>query len=269
MQAAAHVLIANDLLTPAAWRAAQERLSAEVGYAAASRSSYVVEAISEDLALKQDVLAEMERLAPSETLLASTTSALSPSALQRGLRRPDRLLVTHYIRPAHLMPLCEVVRGEETSEASVQRACAMLQSCGIRPVLCRDVPGFVFNRLQAAILREFVHLVEQGHVTPETVDAVMKYGYAHRLPAMGTFEHADLSGIDLVCTVSREIWPDLSRESDPDATLLGRLRAEGRLGMKSGRGFYEWSPDDAARFRRERDREIARRLRILRDEGAG
>ena len=95
---------------------------------------------------------------------------------------------------------------------------------------------------------------------------MLKHGYAHRLPAMGPFEHADLGGLDLVSTVAREIWPSLAVSTDPDATLLGRMRAEGRLGMESGRGFYEWTPEQAALFRRRRDAEIVRRLRILREE---
>jgi 3-hydroxybutyryl-CoA dehydrogenase len=269
MQAAAHVLIANDLLTPAAWRAAQERLSAEVGYAAASRSSYVVEAISEDLALKQDVLAEMERLAPSETLLASTTSALSPSALQRGLRRPDRLLVTHYIRPAHLMPLCEVVRGAETSEASVQRACAMLQSCGIRPVLCRDVPGFVFNRLNLALVREALALLRDGVASLEDIEDTVKLGMGARLPALGPFEYLDLSGLDLIATVAGAVYPHLDCTQDVASGPLAERIAQGRLGMKAGRGFHEWPGERPAEFVRQRDHEIIRRRKLLRDEPRG
>jgi 3-hydroxybutyryl-CoA dehydrogenase len=96
---------------------------------------------------------------------------------------------------------------------------------------------------------------------------VLKYGYAHRLPAMGSFEHADLAGLDLMGDVAHDVWPDLSNEQDPDATLVGRLRAEGKLGMKSGAGFYDWTERDADAFRAGRDREIVRRLKILAGEG--
>ena len=265
MQDAADVLMAHDLLTPTAWRTAQERLSAEVVYAAAGRSSYVVEAIAEDLALKREVLAEMERLAPAEALLASTTSALSPTALQRGLRRPDRLLVTHYIRPAHLMPLCEVVRGTETSEASVQRACAVLQSCGIRPVLCRDVPGFIFNRLNLALVREALALLRDGVASLEDIEDTVKLGIAARLPALGPFEYLDLTGLDLIATVAGAVYPHLDCTRDVASGPLAERIAQGRLGMKAGRGFHEWPDERPAAFIKQRDQEIIRRRKILRD----
>lgn len=231
---------------------------------AVSTATFVVEAVTEELELKRALLREVEQLVPPETVLTSTTSALSPTLLADGLERPDRFAVAHYAQPAHLMMLVEVVPGTKTSAATLDEIDQVLAASGKMPARCADIPGFVFSRLQQALLREFVHLVERGDVTPETCDTVLKYGFAHRLPAMGTFEHADLAGLDLMGEIARHVWPDLACASDPDSTLLGRMRGEGRTGMAAGQGFYDWKTRDAAAFRAGRDEEIVRRLRLLR-----
>lgn len=227
-------------------------------------ASYGIEAITEDLAAKQALLRTVEACAVDEVVLASTTSSLSPTRLAERLVRPERFVVTHYAQPAHLMMLVEVVPGRRTSEETVEYACALLRRTDKLPARCADIPGFVWSRLQQALLREFTFLVRRGDVDPETCDLVLKYGFAHRLPAMGTFEHADLAGLDLMGEMAREIWPDLSNDVDPDSGPIGELRRAGATGMAAGRGFYDWTTRDAARLRRERDEEIVRRLRILR-----
>ncbi len=266
METAAGVLIETELLTPDDWQRARTRLTAEVGYGAAARSSYVIEAIAEDLPLKQAVLSQIEQLAPVEAVLASTTSALSPSALQAGLRHPERLLVTHYLRPAHLMPLCEVVRGEQTAETTVQRACALLRRCGIRPVLCRDVPGFVFNRLNLALVREALALLRDGVASLEDIEATVKLALGPRLPAMGPFEYLDLSGLDLIATVAGAVYPHLDCTRDATSGPLAEHLAQGWLGMKTGRGFHLWTGESAAQFTRQRDQELIRRHKIRREQ---
>jgi 3-hydroxybutyryl-CoA dehydrogenase len=248
-----------------------ERALAEIDFTtdwsrAVAGAHLALDAAAEDLAVKQELLARAEPELAPEALTSSTTSSLSATRIAEGLARPERFVVAHYAQPAQLMMLVEVVPGERTAPDAVEAMCDLLRRTGKLPAVCADIPGFLFNRLQFAVLREFVYLVEQGHVTPETVDLVLKYGYAHRLPAMGPFEHADLAGLDLVSAVAREIWPSLAVSTDPDETLLGRLREEGRLGMKTGRGFYEWADGAAAEFRRGRDREIVRRLHIIREE---
>jgi 3-hydroxybutyryl-CoA dehydrogenase len=267
MAASARVMIEDDLLTPEGWELARERVTGEVGFAAAApRCTYVVEAVVEEMAAKRALLAELEALVSAETLLASTTSALSPTELQRGLARPERVIVTHYAQPAHLMPVIEVVPGGQTSSETVERACAVLRRCGIRPVRCRDVPGFLFSRLQSAMMREVLALVRDGVATVEDVEAILKLGYAARLPAMGPFEHADLAGLDLIASVANTVWPDLDCSRDASNSPLARLIEQGHLGMRTGRGFYDWTARDPAEFRRRRDREIIRRLKILREE---
>jgi 3-hydroxybutyryl-CoA dehydrogenase len=266
LEAATAVMVEQDLLTADEGRMARERISGEVGYAAAARSTYVVEAIVEDLIVKREVLAAIERLAPPTALLASTTSALSVTALQQGLHHPERLLVTHYIRPAHLMPMCEVVRGDATSEATIRRAYTLLETCGIRPVLCRDVPGFVFNRLHLALVREALALLRDGVASIADIEDTVKLGFGARFPAMGPFEYVDLSGLDLIATVAAAVYPHLDCTRDAASGPLAEHIARGWLGMKTGRGFHEWPGERPAKFTRRRDQEIIRRRKILRDE---
>lgn len=263
--AAMEILIEASLLGREDAEAAFGRSTFTTSLAEAmSGAAFVVEAVVEDLDVKRSLLRDVEPLAAPGAVLTSTTSALSPTALASGLRHPDRLAVAHYAQPAHLMMLVEVVAGRETSSSTLDEIDRVLKASGKMPVRCADIPGFVFSRLQQALLRELVHMVERGDVTPETCDTVLKYGFAHRLPAMGTFEHADLAGLDLMSEIAQHVWPDLARATDPRDTVLGQMRDAGRTGMAAGRGFYDWETRDAVAFRAARDQEIVRRLRLLR-----
>ncbi len=232
--------------------------------AALAEASFACEAVSEFLELKHELLAAAERLLPDAAILASTTSALSPTALAAPLARPEHFVVTHFAQPAHLVALVEVVPGRLTSEETVRKTVELLERSAKRPALCPDIPGFVWSRLQQAVLRELVHMVDRGDVTPETCDTVVKYGYAVRLPAMGPFEHADLVGMELMGNQAQAVWPDLAQATSPEGTALWELRREGATGMAAGRGFYDWGERDADAFRAERDREIVRRLKLAR-----
>jgi 3-hydroxybutyryl-CoA dehydrogenase len=243
---------------------ARVRRSSDMTEAVAG-AGFIIEAVAEDVALKQDILVRAEQLASSEALLSSTTSGISATSLQERLRRPERFAVAHFAQPAHLMRLVEVVAGAATSSETVAAVSAILERSGKLPVLAPDVPGFLWARIQHAILREFVSLVDKGLVTPEACDLVLKEGYAVRLPAMGSFEHADLAGLDLMGSkASAAIWADLSTESHPGNTSVGRLLAEGKAGMRAGAGFYDWSKRDPVAFRRNRDEEIVRRVMLQR-----
>jgi 3-hydroxybutyryl-CoA dehydrogenase len=270
LERAAGEMIEYKLLDADAWHNARGRIQGEVALGpASSRCTYVVEAIIEDLSAKQTLLQELEELLGPEALLASTTSSLSPSDLQSGLINPQRVLVTHYIQPAQLMPVVEVAPGRKTAPEAVERASRVIERCGLRPVFCRDVPGFLFNRLQYAILREAVALLGDGVATAEDIDTVLKVAYAARLPGLGPFEHADLVGLDLVETIAKTIWSDLDCASDPEPGLIGELVAQGQLGMKAGRGFHDWRDRDPSAFKQQRDLAIIRRLQALNDEGRG
>ncbi len=232
---------------------------------AVAGKGFVIEAIAEDMALKQDLLAQVESLSDAGTILSSTTSALSATELQSALKDPGNFCIAHYAQPAHLVELVEVVGGAHSSDRAIAETTRILQATGKTPVLCPDIPGFLWARIQHAVLREFASLVGQGLVTPEACDTILKVGYASRLPAMGAFEHADLAGLDLINSpAAKAVWADLSTVSDPAETPVGQLLEQGQLGMKSGRGFYDWSTRDPEEFKRLRDEEIIRRVKINR-----
>ncbi|MEM7461969.1 MAG: 3-hydroxyacyl-CoA dehydrogenase family protein [Pseudomonadota bacterium] len=233
---------------------------------AVSEADFIIEAVAEDLAIKTELLARAEKLAGEDAILSSTTSALSASDIQAGLANPGRFCVAHYAQPAHLVGLVEVVPGRRTEPEVTDAVIRILSETGKTPVLCPDIPGFLWARIQHAVLREFVTLVGQGLVTPEACDTVLKQGYASRLPAMGAFEHADLAGLDLLNgNAARAVWADLSNITDPDLTPLGSLFKDGHTGMKSGKGFYDWTNErDPEAFKQKRDEEIVRRIKIQR-----
>ncbi len=230
---------------------------------AVADAGFVIEAIAEDLAAKQALLAGAEAAAPPHAITSSTTTALSPSDLQSVLARPARFCVAHYAQPAQLVKLVEVVPGKATEAAITDAVVALLARTGKTPVVCPDIPGFLWARIQHAVLREFASLVGQGLVTPEACDTILKQGYASRLPALGAFEHADLAGLELMNgAAAKAVWADLSNVRDPAETPVGQLFAEGHTGMQSGKGFYDWTERDPDAFKRQRDEEIVRRVKI-------
>lgn len=230
---------------------------------AVHNATFVLEAVSEDVAAKQSLLGAAEAVAGQDAVLSSTTSALSATTLQSALKRPERFCVAHYAQPAHLVRLVEVVPGAETAEPTTAFVMRLLAETGKIPVLCPDIPGFLWARIQHAVLREFASLVGRGLVSPEACDTILKQGYAARLPAMGAFEHADLAGLDLMNgEAAKAVWADLSNVTDPAETPVGSLFAKGHTGMKSGRGFYDWTERDPEEFKRRRDAEIVRRVKI-------
>jgi 3-hydroxybutyryl-CoA dehydrogenase len=212
----------------------------------AASADLVVEAVAEDLALKQQIFRALDRASPPHAILASTTSALLPSALAAATRRPERVLVAHYFNPPALMPLVELVRGPETSDETVDTLRNVLVQLGKRPaVVQKEVPGFIGNRLQAALAREAMSLVERGVATPADVDTVIKYSFGRRLGAAGVFEIADLAGLDLYLSDAEPLLKVLESSSEVSSALRTKV-ARGDLGVKSGQGFYTWTPESAA-----------------------
>jgi 3-hydroxybutyryl-CoA dehydrogenase len=209
----------------------------------------VIEAAPEDLALKQRIFADVERAAPAEAILASNTSVIPIGQIMANVARKARALGTHWWNPPYLVPLVEVVRTAETSDAAIGSTMALLKSIGKAPVEVRkDVPGFVGNRLQHALWREAIALVAEGVCDARTVDDVVKSSFGARLAVLGPLENADLVGIDLTRSIHGYVFPALDRATAP-SPYLDRLIAEGRLGFKSGRGFSEWSAEQQATLR--------------------
>jgi 3-hydroxybutyryl-CoA dehydrogenase len=241
---------------------AAERVSvcADLGEAV-READYVVEAVLEDLALKQKLFAEIERHVRPDTILASNTSVIPITAIMQGLARRERALGTHWWNPPFLVPLVEVIETEWTSAATVAWTMKLHEAAGKTPAhVKKDVPGFIGNRLQHALWREAISLVEQGICDAETVDAVVKASFGRRLPVLGPLENADLVGTDLTLAIHNTVLPAIDSRPGP-SPYLQQLVADRKLGFKTGEGFRAWSADEQAALRAK----VVRHLKAMRD----
>jgi 3-hydroxybutyryl-CoA dehydrogenase len=209
----------------------------------------VIEAAPEKLALKQAIFAEAEASAPDTAILASNTSVIPITQIMGGLRRKDRALGTHWWNPPHMIPLVEVIRTEWTDEAAMVAMTALLTRAGKTPVRVeKDVTGFIGNRLQHALWREAISLVERGICSAEAVDTVVKASFGRRLAVLGPLENADLVGTDLTLDIHNVVLADLENSPAP-SPYLKTLAGSGKLGMKSGEGFRRWTAEEAQAVR--------------------
>jgi 3-hydroxybutyryl-CoA dehydrogenase len=230
---------------------AAERVIATFTIAEAVREAEVViEAGPENLATKQRLFLDIEAAAPRDAILASNTSVIPITQIMAPLTHKSRALGTHWWNPPYLVPLVEVIRTQWSEEAAVTRMSALLSDAGKTPVTVhKDVPGFVGNRLQHALWREAIALVQNGVCDAETVDTVVKASFGRRLAVLGPLENADLVGTDLTLAIHETVLPDLdtTRGALP---YLKQLVDEGRLGMKSGEGFRTWTKQQQDTLRR-------------------
>jgi 3-hydroxybutyryl-CoA dehydrogenase len=257
IQATVPMLAAGARLAPEQVGAVIARVHPQTSLAAAAAGAdLVVESVFEDLALKQTLFKELDRACPPHTILASNTSSFPPTRLSAATTRPDKVIVTHYFNPPYLLPLVEIVNGEATSEETTSSVCALLAQAGKKPVrLKKEAPGFIANRLQAALVREALAIVDRGIADPAEVDAVLRYGLGRRLAVAGVFEPLDFAGLDLALAVARALVPDLDCSRHVPASLSARVERK-ELGVKTGQGFYPWTPESAA----ARSREMAQAL---------
>jgi 3-hydroxybutyryl-CoA dehydrogenase len=229
---------------------AAERVTTVVDLAAAVRDAdYVVEAVLEDLALKQALFAEVEAHVRPDTILASNTSVIPITAIMQGLKQRDRALGTHFGNPPFLVPLVVVIETQWPQPVVVTWTMELHRSAGKMPAhVKKDVPGFIGNRLQHALWREAVALVENGICDAETVDTVVKAAFGRRLAVLGPLENADMVGTDLTLAIHNTVLPAI--DSRPAASpYLEKLVADGKLGFKSGEGFRSWTPEQQATLR--------------------
>ena len=216
---------------------------------AVREADYVVEAVSENLALKQKLFAEIERHVRVDTILASNTSVIPITSIMQGLQHRERALGTHWWNPPFLVPLVEVIETQWTSPEVVARTMELHKSAGKKPAhVKKDVPGFIGNRLQHALWREAIALVERGICDAETVDAVIKASFGRRLAVLGPLENADLVGTDLTLAIHDTVLPAIENRPGP-SPYLQELVANGKLGFKSGEGFRKWSAEQQAVLR--------------------
>ena len=212
---------------------------------AASGAQFIVEAVSETLGLKQKIFYDLDSLCPPDTFLATNTSVISITEIAKEARNKHRILGTHFWNPPYLIPLVEVVKGQETSDEAMDVTFELLKKAGKHPVkMNKDAPGFVGNRLQHALWREAVSIVEHGIADAATVDECVKFGFGLRLPILGPLENADMVGLDLTLAIHDYILKHLESSPNPSPLLREKVK-DGELGFKTGQGFYQWLPDQA------------------------
>jgi 3-hydroxybutyryl-CoA dehydrogenase len=217
--------------------------------AAVGNADLVIEAALEKLPLKQEIFRELAALTRLDCILASNTSVIPITAIAANVADAGRVLGTHWWNPPYLVPLVEVIQAERTELKYVERCLALLRRVGKTAVhVKRDVPGFVGNRLQHALWREAISIVAAGICDARTVDLVVKNSFGIRLPVLGPLENADLAGLDLTLDIHAVILRDLDASPEP-SPLLRKFVEEGRFGMKSGKGFYEWTLESAQEVR--------------------
>jgi len=225
----------------------------------------IVESIPEVRELKLALYASVESAYGGAAILGSNTSSLPLDDLAAPLRYPGRFLGMHYLYPADTSEFVEVIRTEKTEAASVERVADALKRCGKTPVvLNRPVIGALINRLQHAILREAYYLIDQGLVGAEQIDDIARRFLAPRMCITGLLQQKDISGLDTHALAQRSIVPHLCRDKTPSA-ILQRLFEQGHLGLKTGRGFYDWSDADPAQVRADAARKVARIVALMRE----
>ncbi len=212
---------------------------------AVKSAQLVIEAVNENLELKQKIFQELDRVCSPETLLCTNTSVISITEIASRSIHRERIVGTHFWNPPHLIPLVEVVKGKDTSDETLNVTCDFLKKAGKHPVKClKDVPGFIANRLQHALWREAISIVENGIADAETVDEAIKNSFAIRLPVLGPLENADMVGLDLTLSIHNYVLQHLEASPEPSKLLKDKVQ-KGELGFKSGQGFYNWTPDSA------------------------
>lgn len=256
------ILMESGALTAEEARESRARLNPTLELPDLASVEFVAETIVEDMDAKLRLFRSLAEICRPDAVLTTNTSWLSISRLASAVSGPERFCGLHFLNPAHLIPLVEVIPGEATSDRTVELVMDMARRIGRRPIVVRkEVPGYVTVRLQAALVREAVHLVEEGVATSAEIDVAMKDGLGMRWALLGPLQIADLGGLDVFNIVTRNLNPHLSA-AQGSLGLLETLVASGRLGVKSGAGFYEYAGDESGKVLDDRDRRLLQLLRI-------
>ena len=265
IRAQATVLLSNRLADAETVEAALARLSSSTSLEeAASRAGLVIESGPEDLLFKQALFEQLDRISPSTAILASNTSSLSITQIASRCQNRSRIMTAHFWNPPLLVPLVEIVCGDDTGPEFAADLRTLLAACGKVPVMVRkDRPGQLGNRLQVAMIREAAHMIAEGIATAEDIDLAIQNGLGLRFPAYGLLTHQDNVGLDLTLAVNAYVSPDLYRSPEPPP-YLRELVARGDLGVKAGRGFFDWTERSADEAKARRDQFLIEFLRTQR-----
>ncbi|MBU3180203.1 3-hydroxyacyl-CoA dehydrogenase family protein [Clostridium psychrophilum] len=219
---------------------------------AAENADFIIESLAEDLELKQNIFQSLDEICLPEVILVSNTSGLSPTDLAKNTKHKERVIVAHFWNPPHLIPLVEVVPGEKTSQDTIAITLEWVEFIGKKAVrMEKECLGFIGNRLQLALLREALYIVEKGWAKPEEVDKAMEFGHGRRLPVTGPLCSADLGGLDIFNNISSYLFKDLCNYTEPSKLLMDKVK-QGEIGSKSGKGFYNWTPEFLQKKQKER-----------------
>ncbi len=216
----------------------------------------VIETVPEDLDLKIRVFREIEEHVGDDCILASDTSGIPITRIQAGTRLPSRLIGMHWSNPPHIIPMIEVIPGEKTAPGVVDALVALVRLCGHLPIIIRkDVAGFVENRVLYAVMRECLDLVEQGVIEPQDLDACVSWGIGYKLAVVGPMALLDMAGLDIYTAVGSYLNKELSSRKDVAAYVTERT-ARGKLGIKTGGGVYNYTPEQIAQLQGARARKL-------------
>jgi len=224
-----------------------QRIHGATNLADAAEADLFIEAVPERMELKQEMIREVEKTANKDFIFATNTSSLSITEIARHAARPDRVVGMHFFNPVHIMRLVEIVRGLETSDATVEIARAVGRKMKKEPITVRDVPGFASSRLGVALGLEAMRMLEQEVASAKDIDTAMELGYNH---PMGPLRLTDLVGLDIRLSIAEYLHRTLGSETFRPPDILRRMVADGRLGKKSGAGFYDWNDEEQVSSKR-------------------
>jgi len=219
-------------------------------------ADFVVEAIVENMDIKHSFWSEVSEIAPQDAILTTNTSGLSITRIGESVNKPERFCGMHWINPPHIIPLIEVIKGDKTIKETSELVYDISKLIGKQPIMInKDVPGFVLNRFQFAVLREAMYIIEEGIASKEDIDSVFKYALGIRYACLGPFEIADLGGLDTFYNISSYLTKDLS-DTKEVSSILSDLVKHGNYGVKSGSGFYDYSNGRDKEVIRKRDEDF-------------
>jgi 3-hydroxybutyryl-CoA dehydrogenase len=266
IQGIAAELLSADLIEDSP-EAVAARVICASDFEACKESELILEAIFENLEAKHALYTQLEKIVSASTIIGSNTSGLLPSDLCRPFRHPERFLVVHFWNPPHAIPLVEVVPNPATKPEVTETVLQFLRSIKTDPVLvAKEIPGFIGNRLQYAVLREALAIVRSGAATPEAVDTAMKASLGPRYSVVGPIETADLGGLDTFFTIASYLMPLLAKDEDV-LELMKEKVAAGKTGLRSGEGFYPWPEERAAAVVARRNRALLRHRKASENSG--
>lgn len=233
---------------------------------AAQEVDYVLEAVFENLDLKKRIFQQLDVYTQPHAILASNTSSFDIDELSAVATHPERVIGTHWFHPPQITPCVEVIPSKSTSQQTITSTMNFMERIGKVPTLCKSAPGFVGNRIQFAMATEALAIVDEGLATPEEVDRIVKTSFGFRLGAYGPFEICDQAGLDVYRSVYEYLYSKLNKEQFKPPRILGKLIGEGRLGLKTQQGFYDYKDMTVDKIKHERDRKLYRRLRLFQEE---